>query len=95
MPTYAGGVKTAKPLYNEVRYSIFYHNEAAARPSVLLKAGEGMAGSPYGQKKFTPKTSSLDLAMESLDPNGTTVWITHGYASKKGGYTMVWGAVNP
>jgi len=80
-------VRTAKPLYNEARYSLLYHNEASARPSVLFKKGEGVATAIPGR---------LDLAVQSLDPDGLTVWITQAYAKAEGGYYgMSWGAVKP
>jgi hypothetical protein len=54
----------------------------------VLKAGEGASSvGPYGR--------GLDLAVQSLDPSGDTVWITHAYANAKGDYSMAWGSVKP
>jgi hypothetical protein len=84
------GVKTVKTLYNEARYSVFYHNESSTRPSAVLKKGEGVA-------TVLPTTfGKLDLAGQSLDPDGLTVWISQAYAKATGGYYgMAWGAVKP
>jgi hypothetical protein len=66
---------------------VLYHNETSPRPSVLFKTGEGVATALPGR---------LDLAVQSLDPDGLTVWITQAYAKADGGhYGMAWGAVKP
>jgi hypothetical protein len=73
-------VQTVNTLYNEVRYSLFYHNENTTRPSAVLKKGEGAANKPHGD--------GLDLAVQSLDPDGLTAWITHAYAKADGSFGM-------
>ena len=80
------GIRTAKTLYNEARYSVLYHDQPSARPSVLLRKGEGVAATPPVR---------LDLAVQSLDPDGLTVWLAQGYARSDGSYGMAWGAVKP
>jgi hypothetical protein len=83
-------VKTVKPLFNEARYSVFYHTDNKTHPSALLRAGQGAASqTPYGK-------SGLDLAVQSLDPSDpATVWVTHAYAKSSGNYGMAWGSIKP
>jgi hypothetical protein len=81
-------VTTAAPLFNEARYSVLYHAESTTRPSAILKKGEGSASE-------SPGKAHLDLAGQSLDPDGSTVWVTHAYARADGRYGQAWGAVKP
>ena len=83
------GVTTAKPLYPEARYSLFYHNESKPRPSSVLRTGD-----------FSPSksiTDRLDLVNATVDPiDDTTLWFCHGYAKKSvNDYMMVVGKVKP
>ena len=54
----------------------------------ILKKGEGTASE-------SPGKAHLDLASQSLDPDGSTVWVTHAYARADGRYGQAWGAVKP
>jgi hypothetical protein len=82
-------IKTVKTLYNEARYSVFYHNESSTRPSAVLKLGEGVATK-------TAYEANIDLTVQALDPSdGLTVWVTHTYARANGGYGMAVGVVKP
>jgi len=79
-------LKTKFRLFNEVRFSILYHNELSPRRSILLKKGEGRATE-------NPFEASIDLAVLALDPSDKlTIWVTHAYG-KSGGYGMIVGNV--
>ncbi|MGB8645471.1 MAG: hypothetical protein WCF84_09555 [Anaerolineae bacterium] len=75
--------RSSTDLYPQVRYSTFlYPTEPDIRPSQLLKAGEGYAGSvPTDCSTATPYRWG-DLAGASVDPyDDTGVWIAHEYAN--------------
>jgi hypothetical protein len=82
------GVKTAQPLYPEVRYSLLYHLDAFPRPSALVHKGEFSTEGPI---------AALDLANAVVDPvDDLTLWVCHGYADKSlGRYRIVVARVTP
>jgi len=85
------GVKTAQPLYPEVRYSMLYHNESYTRPSRLVRKGEFFP---------TPKTAPsevLDVTNAVVDPvDDKTLWLCHAYANKtQNRYWIVIARVKP
>ena len=81
-------IKTANTLFNEARYSLFYHDQSSTSPSAILKKGEGNATK-------NPYDAIIDLTVQSLDPDGLTVWVTHAYAKSDGNCHMAVGAVKP
>jgi hypothetical protein len=83
------GVKTMKPLYAEVRYSIFYRDAKAIRRSRLLAAGDYDAGNP--------QDAGIDHGGAYLDPaNEEIVWMSNARADKTiNGWRQEVGAVKP
>jgi hypothetical protein len=83
------GVKTAKPLYPEVRYSVYYRDATKIHRSALLAAGDFDVGKP--------QDGGLDHGGAYLDPNGEDiVWVSHARAdSAIKAWRQVVGAVKP
>ena len=54
-------VQTQDPLFPEVRYTVWYHNEAAQRSSNLLKKGEA-SSAETPSKRMDYATAVVDLS---------------------------------
>jgi hypothetical protein len=94
------GFKTAAPLYPEVRYSTWRHNEATPRSSALLRAG-GFMPTQTLTGDTTPVAYTheykLDYVTAVVDPaDDLTVWMINEYADAA---TVSWktvvGRANP
>jgi hypothetical protein len=80
-------VSTQNTLFPEVRYTVWYGNEANQRRSRVLKAGTTASS--------TTPAERMDYAWAVVDPtDDATVWIAHEY-SGSGGYRFVVGRVRP
>lgn len=102
------GVTTKQPLFPEVRYSIWFHDEAQQRRSRLLQAGTFQPTwhyDPDDKGPLPPETVAtsvthayqLDYATAVVDPvDDVTFWMIHEYAddTSKSWKTVV-GVVNP
>jgi hypothetical protein len=60
----------------EVRFSVWYHNESDIRPSRLLRAGEA----PYPANAFGAITDTAGIAVDPADDE--SIWIAHIFAAK-------------
>ena len=88
------GIVTAAPLFPEVRYSVWAHNQSSPRRSVLLRAGDYQpqwfydADPTDSTPAETTKTSithaylKIDYATAVVDPaDDETFWIIHEYVN--------------
>ena len=63
------------PRPQEVRFSVWYHDEPDIRPDRLLQAGEA----PYSGNVFGTGTDTAGIA---VDPDDEAIWIAHIFAAK-------------
>ncbi len=62
----------------EVRFSVWYHNESDIRPSRLLHAGEA----PYSATEFGRGTDTAGISVDPSDDE--SIWIAQIFAAKEG-----------
>jgi hypothetical protein len=87
----------APPIIAEVRYAVWYHDEAFPRWSKVLKEGEVQPTADDAPVSFY--SSPVDYSAVVVDPkDGKSFWIAHEYgatATKKSGHQLVVGKVTP
>ena len=73
------GFRTRAPLPFELRYTLFYHGEAAPRPSVLVRRGTWAEAPDIDDNS----KAGIDLAGAQTDPaDDRTVWFSHAVADR-------------
>lgn len=76
----------ADTTWQEVRYSVWYDGEDDLRSSRLLKSGSG---------KWPSRRMTTDIGGMSLDPSGTSVWMTQFFSDQTRNRKLAFGQFWP
>ncbi len=89
------GARSGLTIYPEVRYWVWATNDSDIRPSALLASSDTPYTDTHCGQWCAYDHVNYDLAGASLDPDGTSVWITNQISSsnKFQGFSMQIGKV--
>ena len=76
----------ADTTWQEVRYSVWYSDESDLRSSRLLKSGSG---------KWPSRRLTTDIGGMTLDPSGTSVWMTQIFSTTARNRRFAFGQFRP